>query len=211
MTTNANSRQADYPIAPQFLERWSPRAFADVTISEHELLTILEAARWAPSCFNIQPWRFLYARRGTEHWSRFLDLLMPFNREWSAAAAALVIVISDTLMPPSAGREPSPSHSHSFDAGAAAVSFMLQATLMGWQAHGMLGFDLDRTRIELNVPESFRIEAAYAIGKQGERSMLSPKLQAREVPSLRKPLQKLAIEGGFQELVSRSSFMSNPT
>lgn len=197
MTTTANRRNADFPIDPLFLERWSPRAFADVHISEHELLTILEAARWAPSCFNVQPWRFLHARRVSHHWSRFLDLLIPSNREWAASAAALVVVVSDTMMPASGTTGPSPSHSHSFDAGAAAASFMLQATLMGWQAHGMLGFDLTRARAELNVPETYRVEAAYAIGKQGDKSILSPKLQAREIPSQRKSLRELAFEGGF--------------
>ena len=70
MTTTSNYRQADYPIEPSFLNRWSPRAFTGETISETELLTILEAGRWAPSAYNSQPWRFVYALRGTEQWDR---------------------------------------------------------------------------------------------------------------------------------------------
>ena len=80
--TNANSRTADYPIDPMFLERWSPRAFTGEPISETDLLTMLEAARWAASSYNSQPWRFIYARRDTPHWDRFLDLLVPHNQSW---------------------------------------------------------------------------------------------------------------------------------
>ncbi|RAH97379.1 nitroreductase family protein [Acuticoccus sediminis] len=196
--TRANMRTADHPVSPLFLQRWSPRAFTDETIGEGELLTILEAARWAPSSYNLQPWRFVWARRGTEHWARFLDLLMPFNRVWAQSAAALVFVVSDSLMKGQDG-EARVSHSHSYDSGAAAASFMLQATSMGWQAHGMLGIELDRIRQDLAVPEHFRVEAAYAIGRQGDKSLLPEKLAARETPSDRKPLAELAFEGGFPD------------
>src|SRR4029079_10675808 len=92
--TKANSRTADYPIEALFLERWSPRAFTDEPISERDLLTLLEAARWAPSSFNSQPWRFLYARRGTEPWAQFLGLLNEYNQSWAKNAAALLILVS---------------------------------------------------------------------------------------------------------------------
>ena len=92
--TTVNSRTADYPIDPLFLQRWSPRAFADEAISEHDLLTMLEAGRWAASSYNSQPWRFLYARRGTAHWQKFFDLLVPFNQSWTKDAAALVVALA---------------------------------------------------------------------------------------------------------------------
>ena len=84
--TTANGRTADYPIDPMFLERWSPRALTGEPIAEADLLTMLEAARWAPSCYNAQPWRFAYARRDTPSWGKFLDLLVPLNRTWAAGA-----------------------------------------------------------------------------------------------------------------------------
>ena len=195
--TTVNSRIADYPIDPLFLERWSPRAFADETISERDLLTILEAGRWAASSYNSQPWRFLYARRGTAHWQRFLGLLNPFNQGWAKDASALIVLVSNSLMLPPGAEKPVPSHSHSLDAGAAAANFALQATHMGWQVHGMVGFDMDRAFAELNVPLGYRVEAAYAVGKQGDRSKLPEGLQARETPSPRKPLAEVAFEGGF--------------
>ena len=196
--TTANSRTSEHPVDPLFLERWSPRAFADEMISEADLLTMIEAGGWAASSYNSQPWRFLYARRGTAHWDKFLALLNPFNQSWAKTASALVILVSNSVMRPPGSDKDVPSHSHSLDAGAAAGNFALQATKMGWQAHGMVGFDMERTFAELNVPVGYRVEAAYAVGKQGDKSTLPEGLQARETPSPRKPLREIAFEGGFQ-------------
>ena len=192
-----NSRSADYPIDSMFLDRWSPRAFTAETIAEVDLLTMIEAGRWAASLFNSQPWRFLYARRDTSSWDRFLSLLLPFNQDWAKEASALVVVVSKTTMPQWLGSNTATSHSHSFDAGAASGYFALQARKMGWYVHGMTGIDIKRTIIELNVPRDHRVEAAYAIGRLGDKSQLPGKLQAREHPSSRLPLSELAFEGGF--------------
>lgn len=195
--TTANGRTADHPIDKLFLDRWSPRAFTGETIPQETLDTIFEAARWAPSSYNSQPWRFLYARRGTAHWETFLGLLNEFNRSWAKAAGAIVIVVSrSTMLPPGADKE-IPSHSHSFDAGAAWAQLALQATLSGWHAHAMVGFDRDRAFAALNVPEGYRVEAAIAIGKLGPKTLLPEALAAREVQSQRKPLAEIALEGGF--------------
>ncbi len=191
------ARIPDYPINSLFLQRWSPRAFTRESISEQELLTMFEAARWAPSCFNSQPWRFLYARRDTPSWDKFLSLLIEYNQNWAQNASALIIVVSNTMLKEPKTGEWIPSHSHSFDAGAAWAHLGLQATLSGWRAHGMAGFDMERARIELNVPDNFRIEAAIAIGRQGEKSTLEEKLQKREKPSEREALSTIALEGGF--------------
>ena len=86
-------RESDRPIDPLFLERWSPRAFDGSLVPQEDLETMLEAARWAPSAFNSQPWRFLYARRDTEHWPRFLGLLSTYNQSWAKNAAALLILV----------------------------------------------------------------------------------------------------------------------
>lgn len=192
-----NDRKPDYPIDPMFLERWSPRAFTGEGISEADLMTMLEAARCAPSSYNSQPWRFLYARRGTPAWDGFLDLLVPFNRGWAKDAAALVILVSDPLMRPPGADKDVPSHSHSLDAGAASGFLALQASRMGWFVHGMVGFDMDRAFAELNVPAGHRVEAAYAIGRKGDPATLPDQLRAREAPNGRKPLSELAFEGGF--------------
>jgi nitroreductase len=192
-----NPRHAEHPIDPLFLERWSPRAFSDATISEAELLTLFEAARWAPSAYNAQPWRFLYARRDTAHWETFLGLLIPFNQTWANRAAALIFLVSDSLFQPPGADKPAPLRSHSLDAGAAWANLALQATRAGWRAHGMGGFDVERAAIELNVPPSHTVELAIAIGRPGERSSLPEALQAREFPNGRKAVAEFAFEGGF--------------
>ncbi len=193
--TTVNGRTADHPIDKLFLERWSPRAFTGEAIPEAELATIFEAARWAPSSYNSQPWRFLYARRDTPAWEHFLSLLIEFNRSWSKEAAALVILVSKQTM--LVGGKEVPSYSHSFDAGAAWQSLALQATLLGWAVHGMVGFDKERAATELNVPADYRVEAAIAIGRKGDPSLLPEGVRAREVPSPRNPLSSLVFEGGF--------------
>jgi len=202
--TQANSRTADHPIDPLFLERWSPRAFADAPISERELFTLLEAARWAPSSFNSQPWRFLYARRHTQHWPQFLGLLSEYNQSWAKNAAALVILVSKTTLLPRGAEEEVPSYTHSLDAGAAWANLALQATRSGWAAHGMAGFDAPRTAVELGVPADYRVEAAIAIGRPGDKSMLPEPLRAREQPSDRLPMSQLAWEGRFRTPVSQA-------
>jgi nitroreductase len=200
--TTANSRSTTYPIDSLFLERWSPRAFTGAPISEYDLLTILEAGRWAPSAFNSQPWRFIYARRDTEHWPRLLGLLTASNQSWAKNASALILLVSKTTVLPRGGGKEAPSWSHSLDAGAAWCSLALQATRSGWAAHGMVGFDRERAASELGVPDGYRIECAIAIGKRGDKSILSEEQQAREQPNDRLPLSRLAGEGSFAAIKS---------
>jgi nitroreductase len=197
MTTQTNNRTAAHLIDPLFLERWSPRAFTDEEIPEATLMTLFEAARWAPSSFNSQPWRFLYARRGTPDWDRFLGLLNEFNQSWASRAAALVIVVSNSVMQPPGAAQPTPAYSHSFDTGAAWGQFALQATRLGWATHGMTGFDKERALAELNVPAGYRAEAAIAVGRRGDPASLPEKLRAREAPSGRLPLDEIVFQGGF--------------
>lgn len=196
MTTVGN-RTADHPIDPLFLERWSPRAFTGEAISEAELMTIFEAARWAPSSYNSQVWRFVYARRDTPSWATFMELLGEFNASWCKDAAALVVLASsETMVPP--GKDAAvPSHSHSLDAGSAWAQAALQATRMGWYAHGMVGFDIPRAFAELGFPPGYRVEQMFAIGRRGDKGLLPEYLQGREEPSQRKPLSEIVFEGRF--------------
>ncbi|MGX5666530.1 nitroreductase family protein [Rhizobium daejeonense] len=197
MTITVNSRTATHPIEPVFLNRWSPRAFTGEPIAEPELLSLLEAGRWAPSAFNAQPWHFIYARRDTPAWEKLLGLLNDFNRSWAQAASALVVVASKTTLQAPGAAEETPSYTHSFDAGAAWGAIALQAAYSGWQAHGMAGFDHERARKDLNIPENYRVEMAFAVGRVGDKSILPEVLQQREIPSPRKPLAEIATEGSF--------------
>ena len=195
--TTANSRTADHPIEKIFLERWSPRAFTGEEISEATLRTMFEAARWAPSSYNSQPWRFIYARRDNAHWDKLLGLLNEFNRSWAKTASALVFIVSSETMSLPGKDTPVPSRTHSFDTGAAWACLALQAAYMGWHAHGMAGIEWDHAYTALNVPPGYQVEAAVAIGRQGPKTLLPEALQAREVPSPRKPLSDFVFEGSF--------------
>lgn len=188
------NRQTDTALDRQFLDRWSPRAYDGSAIPDADLRTILDAARWAPSAYNYQPWRLLYATRDGADWARFLDILIPFNQSWAKDAGVLIYIVSETTM----GSPDKPSHSHSFDAGAAWAQLALQSHLSGYHAHGMVGFDQEKARTELGVPDGFRFEAAIAIGKIGDPATLPDGLREREVPSDRKPLDEVAYPGNFK-------------
>jgi len=190
-------RQPDHPVKPIFLNRWSPRAFEAQPMPIGDLFTILEAARWAPSAYNIQPWRFIYTLRGDAHWDDFLGLLDPFNVSWAKNASALVILVSDTLTPAHASSPAKPSRTHSFDAGAAWAQLALQATALGYQAHAMAGIRFDDIKQRLSVPDNYRVEIAVAIGTQTDPSELPPVLREREQPSPRLPLAQIAFSGCF--------------
>jgi nitroreductase len=195
--TASNQRTADHAIDRQFLDRWSPRAFTEDTLPEATLLTFLEAARWAPSSYNVQPWRFVYARRGTAHWDTFLGFLNEFNRGWAQHGAAIVIVLSKKTFVPPGGTDPVLSTTHAFDAGAAWAHLALQASLSGWKAHGLAGIERGRIREALALPDEYAIEAAVAIGRPGDPAQLPEALRARETPTGRQPLKAIAAEGAF--------------
>ncbi|MGP8232454.1 MAG: nitroreductase family protein [Methylovirgula sp.] len=195
--SDTNPRVADHPVDAQFLARWSPRAFTGEKIPESELRSLFEAARWAPSSSNLQPWRFFFALRGTPEFDTFLGLLNESNQVWAKTAGALLILASKSTNTPPGSDKPVPSRSHSFDTGAAWAYFALAAQQRGWAAHAMGGFDVERTRPALNLPEDFRPEAAIAVGRKGDPSTLSESQRKREAPSLRKPQSEFTFQGGF--------------
>ena len=189
------NRTTDTALDRLFLDRWSPRAFDGSAISKADLDTMLDAARWAPSAYNYQPWRLLYALNGDDNWDTFLSILVPFNQSWAKNASVLMFFLSDTVMELPHGTNP--SHTHSFDAGAAWAQLGLQAHKLGYYAHGMSGVDFDKARELPGVPERFRVEAAAAIGRMGDPASLPEGLREREVPSDRKPLADIAFAGKF--------------
>ena len=196
--TEANARVSDHPIDPRFLERWSPRSFTGEPITEAELMTLFEAARWAPSSYNSQPWRFIYALRDTPDWESLFGLLNEYNQSWAKNAGALVVVLSkSTLLPPGKDRE-IPSHSHSFDTGSAFAYLSLQASISGLASHAMVGFDMDSAFAKLQVPQGYRVEAAIAIGRRGDKALLPEAMQGREEPNGRNPVAQFAMPGRFR-------------
>lgn len=193
MIKGSEVRKADHPIDKLFLDRWSPRAMSGEPVSQEELMTLFEAARWAPSSYNNQPCRILYARRDTENWDLFFDLLVEFNQSWAGRAGALLLFVSRTTFE----RNGEPSITHSFDTGAAWASLALQGWIKGLVVHGMQGFDYARARADLNIPEDFQVEAMAAIGRPGKLEDLPAELREREAPSDRRKLDQTICEGKF--------------
>jgi len=187
-------RKPDFGIDPMFINRWSPRAMSGEEITREELFTLFEAARWAPSSNNNQPWRFIYAARSSAYWPAFLDLLNDSNRAWAQHAAALVVVISKTTF----DQNEKFARTHTYDAGAAWENLALQGSLKGLVVHGMQGFNYDKAKNVLRIPDLFQVEAMIAIGKPGNKENLPEHLQAREFPSPRKPTAATVCEGVFQ-------------
>lgn len=186
-------RASDHSIDPLFLDRWSPRAMSGAALSPEVLLRLFEAARWAPSAFNAQPWRFLYATRDSEHWPVYLGLLAETNRLWCDRAAALVLFASRAL----SEHNGKPARTHAFDCGAAWENFALQGTREGLVVHGMAGFDAARARELLRIPPEFEIQAMAAVGLPGDPQTLPENLRARETPNDRRPLAETVFEGSF--------------
>ncbi len=158
-----------------------------------ELLVLFEAARWAPSSGNSQPWRFVFARRDTDAWPGFFDLLNDGNKAWCRNAAVLVVFLSTTT----SDRTGRALVTHSYDTGAAWLNFALQGWLKGYVVHGMAGFDYGRAKDVLTVPDDFRVEAMAAVGKPGRVEELPDTLRQRESPSQRRPVAESVFEGRF--------------
>lgn len=190
----AEHREPDHDIDPLFVNRWSPRAMTGESLDEAEYLPLFEAARWAPSAFNNQHWRFLYASREDDEWNTFVDLLTEGNKAWATDAAVLAVIVSKTTF--DHNDEPAPVHS--FDTGAAWENLALEGARRDLAVHGMAGFDYERAAEELDVPDEFEVEAMVAIGERAPPETLPEELRDREQPSDRKPLAEIVHRGGFE-------------
>ncbi|MBI3032700.1 nitroreductase family protein [Candidatus Woesearchaeota archaeon] len=186
-------RKQEHHVDPLFLNRWSPRAMNGEHITDAELMRLFEAARWAPSSYNNQPWRFVYAQKGTHYWQKFFDLLVEFNQQWCKNAAVLVVVISRKTFE----HNGQPSITHSFDTGAAWENLALEGSLMNLVVHGMQGFDYDKAKKVFDLSDDYNVEMMFAVGKPGKKEDLPKEIQEREIPSDRKPLNEIIFEGEF--------------
>src|SRR5215211_1318470 len=186
MINALDHRKPDYPVEKLFVARWSPRAMTGEPLTQLEINTLFEAARWAPSTYNEQEWRFLYARRDTPHWQTFFDLLVEGNQAWCKRAAVLVVVLARKTFT----RNNKPNSVHIFDVGSAWENIALQATVMGLVAHGMAGFDFEKARSSLQVPEHFAVAAMFALGRPGSLEDLPADYREDEVPTGRRPVRQ---------------------
>jgi len=189
-----NERKADFPIDPIYTQRWSPRSFSEREVPEETLMAVLEAARWAPSAFNFQPWRFILATSKDEK-EKFYSFISEGNLVWCKKAPVLILIISQTL------RDGNPVRSHSFDTGSAWGYLSLEAVRQGLVTHPMTGFDFNLARQVLKVPDEYDIEALVALGYQGEREALPQSLQEREQANSRRPIKESLYQGEFGKII----------
>lgn len=184
-------RKTAYPLLmPASLRRWSPRAFSAEALSDEEINTLFEAARWAPSCFNEQPWRFVYAQEQNAK-DHLLSAVAKSNREWAHRAPLLVVAFSHMYFQ----HEATANRWAAFDTGAAWMSFAFQAQHMGLVTHAMGGFDEEMVYQLTGVnPEEYVAMAMIAVGRPGDPNALPPKLREREHPSERMQLPDIVYE-----------------
>lgn len=184
-------RKAEYDIDPVFLNRWSPRSYKPDPVADDVLYSLFEAARWAPSGNNEQPWRFIVARTKEEK-ERFYPFIMEGNRIWCEQAPVLVLLVSKTI-----GSRGTSLRTHAFDAGTAWGYLALEATRKGLVTHAMGGFDRDKAREVLGIPEEYEPQIVISIGYQGDKEALPEALQEREKPSGRIAMSEIVHEGVF--------------
>jgi len=189
-----NVRQSETAVTPLILGRWSPRALSGEKLTDEEILSLFEAAKWAPSCYNNQPWRFIYVKNGTPVWDKLFSTLAPGNKLWVKNAAVIVLALSRNNF--EYNEQPNPTAS--FDCGAAWENLALEATTRGLIAHAMSGFDYDVARINFNIPESYKLEVVIALGRPGKKEDLPEDLRAIEFPSDRKKVNEIISEGEFK-------------
>ena len=188
----AGARQPDAPVDPMFPGRWSPRAFRPDPVSGAELAQLFEAARWAPSSMNEQPWRFVYARTEAAL-AKVRPLLREMNRVWASRAPVLIFLFARRRF----AEDGRPNRTAQFDCGAAWMSLALQARRMGMFTHAMAGIHRDAVYEALGVPEDeYEVMAAIAVGRRDDPERLPPELRDREHPNARRPISDFVSEPG---------------
>ena len=182
-----------YPIHDLLRQRWSPRAFDDRPIEPEKLRSLCEAARWAPSSNNEQPWRFIVANKDYEtEWNRLLACLVEGNRKWAYRAPVLILSVASLNF-----EDDSTPNRHAFyDTGMAVENLVLQATALGLSAHQMAGFDVEKARADLKIPLGYEPVAMIAVGYPGDLASLPDRLRERELqPRSRRPISEWTFSG----------------
>ncbi len=185
-----------YPIHDALRRRWSPRAFDDRPIEPEKLRSLFEAARWAPSSNNEQPWRFLVAtKENATEYARLFDCLVEGNQKWAHRAPALLLSVAKLQF------EDGSTNRHALhDTGMATENLVLQATALGLVAHQMAGFRIDQARTDCKIPAGYEPVAIIAVGYPGDPAQLSERLRARETqPRVRKPLTAIVYSTTWEQ------------
>ncbi len=189
----SNPAPVDYPVQDVIKNRWSPRAFSDKPVSAEVLRSLFEAARWAPSCYNEQPWAYIVAMKDdTENFEKSLGALVEFNANWARMAPVLVIAVAELAF----ARNNAPNRNAQYDVGAASLQLSIEATARGLVVHQMAGFDPETAKEAYNIPQGWEPIAAMAIGYPGDASSLPEPYQTKEkAPRTRKPIREFVMSG----------------
>ena len=184
-------RQPEHTVEPLIYRRWSARAMSGESLTDAEVHSLFEAARWAPSSYNGQPWRFFYARRGGEHWDLFFNWLVEFNQGWAKDAGLLIVMASNKNFE----HNGQPSATHGFDTGAAWQNLAIQGCSMDLVVHAMGGFDAEAAHQGLGLTDEMAVHAMVAVGRPASADVLPEGLREQEQPNQRKPVAEIAFEG----------------
>jgi nitroreductase len=183
----------DFPVHELIRERWSPRAFADKPVPQNILSSIFEAARWAPSSNNEQPWAYLVAAKDDKAgFEKMLSVLVEFNVNWAKGAPVLAIAVAELAF----AKNNAPNRNAQYDTGAASAMLSVEATSQGLAVHQMAGFDQEKARLVFGIPTGWEAIAALAIGYPGDPASLPQPLKDREMaPRTRKPIAEFVMAG----------------
>ena len=188
------NRVAEYPVDAEFISRVSTRAFdAHKPVSKETLMSCFEAARWAPSSYNNQPWRYVWAEKGSRTYKLMTDTMVEFNRMWCKDVSILLVICTRKAFMD----KDTPTTTGSLDTGSSYMSFVLQAHKLGLATHAMAGFDNDKLREAMNIPDIYNIEALLAVGYPGKTDHLPKEMLEREKPTDRRSLDQIVNENTF--------------
>jgi nitroreductase len=189
----SNPAPVQYPVQDLIKNRWSPRAFSDKPVPKEVLQSLFEAARWAPSSNNEQPWAYIVATKDdADNFEKSLGTLVEFNANWAKKAPVLVIAVAELAF----AKNNAPNRNAQYDVGAASLQLSIEATARGLVVHQMAGFDPETAREAYNIPQGWEPIAAMAIGYQGDASSLPEPYQTREkAPRNRKAIREFVMSG----------------
>jgi nitroreductase len=195
-----NPAPAEFPIHDLIRDRWSPRAFGSQDVAPETLRSLFEAARWAPSSSNEQPWRFIVATKSDpENFTKALQPLVEFNVNWAKHAAVLGFAVAELVF----AKNHAPNRNAQYDTGAAMALLSVEATARGLLVHQMAGFDPETCREVFGIPADFETIAAFAIGHPGDPASLPPPYRERETaPRVRKPIRDFVMTGKWGQTAS---------
>lgn len=195
-----NPAPSQHPIHDLIRDRWSPRAFSDKSVSPQILRSIFEAARWAPSSSNEQPWAYFVGTKDQpENFAQLLSVLVEFNQGWARHAPVLGLAVAELAF----AKNNTPNRNALYDVGAATAHLTFEATARGLFVHQMGGFDADKARQVFGIPEGWAPIAAFAVGYPGDPAALPQPLHDREIaPRSRKPLTDFVMSGHWGHTAS---------